>query len=131
MNTKMSNLLKDTTFKPDELHMFDKLVLAAEIDDDLKRRLLEIPSMFERTQRENASLLKALDEFRGKLSGKFIKADFYDLILEQVANNVSVNASWSDLMLIMKLSNPELEEKFAEVLYKDRNTQMNDYNEKE
>jgi hypothetical protein len=103
----------------DEMDSSPELLIAkkdAEIID-LKRKLAAM-------ERQTEKAVAMLDEARKILSGKFIKADFYEVIERCVRENESVKDAWANLMLVMKLVNPELDEEFQGLLLKDRNNQM-------
>jgi hypothetical protein len=103
----------------DEMNESPDLIIAKQEKEinDLKEKL-------EAMEKQAKDSVKMLDEARSKLSGKFIKADFYEVIERMVKENESVNDAWMNLMITMKLVQPELEEEFREILMRDRNTQM-------
>jgi hypothetical protein len=87
----------------------------------------EQKSQIEVLEKKNENLLKVLNEFRAAMAGKMIEADFYKAIQEMVKENPSIRDQWSDLVMTMRLIDPEVDKKFKEILMKDRNFEMNNF----
>lgn len=90
------------------------------IIEEMKTKILSL-------EQQNTNLLKVLNQFRSAMCGKMIEADFYHLIQDMVKENATLKEQWRDLVMVMQMVDPEINDKFKEILNKDRNGQMIDY----